>query len=330
MGKVLLLHRPGDLRYEDRPLPPVGPGEVALRTKLGAISAGTEGAWYFGTDPQLDPSFRPGRLGPGSFPKTLGYEKLAEVMAVGSEVSGLAVGDRVVAYYPHAEEWVLPEGSPILVPEHVSDEEAVAYSLATVSMHGLRRSGLQIGDDLVVTGLGFVGLLTVQLARLAGAGRIVGTDPYAARRARAEQLGADLALDPSLGDIGDVLRERYGSGAFDIAIETSSSFEALTDAVRALRRNGRVCVVSQLKGAYPTHPAFGIEFHLEELEMVSADGRGDVKKHTRWYFDALGRGALPSIADLMSHRVPFDRIDDGFQLLAREPESVVKILVTYG
>ena len=79
MARVLFLHGPGDLRYEDRPLRPVGPGEVALRTRLGAISAGTEGAWYFGTDPQLDPSFRPGRLGPGSFPKTLGYEKLAEV-----------------------------------------------------------------------------------------------------------------------------------------------------------------------------------------------------------------------------------------------------------
>ena len=330
MAKVLLLHGPGDLRYEDRPLPPIGPGEVALRTRLGAISAGTEGAWYFGTDPQLDPSFRPGRLGPGTFPKTLGYEKLAEVTQVGPEVSGLAVGNRVVAYYPHADEWVLPEDEPTLVPDHVSDEEAVAYSLATVSMHGLRRSGLQIGDDLLVTGLGFVGLLTVQLARLAGAGCIVGTDPYAKRRALAEQLGADLTLDPGLRDVGDVLRERYGPGAFDVAIETSSSFEALTDAVRALRRNARVCVVSQLKGAYPSHPAFGIEFHLDELEMVSADGRGDVKKHARWYFDALRRGALQGIADLMTHRVPFDRIDDGYQLLAQYPENVVKILVTYG
>jgi len=329
VGRVLLLDGPGILRYEDRELPPLAPTEVALRTRLGAISAGTEGAWYFGTDPQLDPAFRPGRLGPAVFPKTLGYEKLADVAAVGPEVSTLTVGDRVVAYYPHADEWVLDADAPILVPDHVTDEEAVAYSLATVALHGVRRSGLQIGDDVVVTGLGFLGLLTVRLARLAGAGRIVGTDPYEKRRRLAEELGADAVLYPAAGDVGDALRARFGSGAFDVAIETSGSFEALTDALRAVRRNGRVCVVSQLKGAYPRHPALGIEFHLDELEMVSADGRGDVRRLTRWYFDALARGALPRIADLMTHRVPFDGIEDGYRLLETDPENVVKILVTY-
>jgi L-iditol 2-dehydrogenase len=180
-----------------------------------------------------------------------------------------------------------------------------------------------------VTGLGFVGLLTVGFARLAGAGRVVATDLLQKRRELAVRLGADLALDPRDADVGDRLRNADGTGSFDVAFETSSSFEALTDAMRALRRNGRVCIVSQLKGAYPTHPTLGIEFHLDELEMISADGRGDVRKLARWYFAALQRGDLPELDTLFTHRVPFERIAEGFELLEREPENVVKVLVTY-
>ncbi len=330
MAKVLVLHGPRDLRYEDRPTPSPGPNEVRLETRLGAISAGTESAWYFGTDPQLDPSFRPGRLGPGAFPKTLGYEKLAQVVAVGEDVTTVTAGDRVLAYYPHAETWVAPEHRIIAVPDHVSDQQAVAGSLATVALHAVRRSRMQIGDDVIVTGLGFVGLLTVRFARLAGAGRIVATDLHPKRRDLAIRLGADLALDPADADVGDVLRNADGTGPFDVAFETSSSFEALTDAMRSLRRNGRVCVVSQLKGAYPTHPTLGIEFHLDELEMISADGRGDVRKLAGWYFAALERGDLPQLDGLFTHRVPFERIAEGFELIEREPGDVVKILVTYG
>ena len=329
MSKVLKLHGPGDLRYEDHDLPHLGPQDVRVRTRLGAISAGTEGAWYFGTDPQLDPGFKPGRIGRPRFPKLLGYEKLAEVSALGSDVTSLAVGQRVVGHYGHAEEFVLPEDRLIPVPDGVTDVEAVAYSLSTVTLHGIRRSGLRIGDDVLITGQGFIGLMAVKLCRLAGANRVVVTDPFKMRRGIALELGADEALDPGACDVGTTLRDRYGADLFDVALETSSSFEALHDAMASVRRNGRVCVLSQLKGDYPAHPMFGLEFHLEELELITADGRGDVKKLARWYFHAIQRGAVKGISDLITHRVPFSEIESGFELLEREQESVVKILVTY-
>ena len=63
--------------------------------------------------------------------------------------------------------------------------------------------------------------------------------------------------------------------------------------------------------------------------MITADGRGDVKKLARWYFQAIQRGALTGIPDLITHRVPFSDIEAGFQLMESDPESVVKILITY-
>jgi len=73
----------------------------------------------------------------------------------------------------------------------------------------------------------------------------------------------------------------------------------------------------------------GIEFHLGELEMISSDGRGDVRKLTRWYFDAVGRGAFDGISNAITHSVPFTEIESGFELLEQEADNVIKIVVTY-
>jgi threonine dehydrogenase-like Zn-dependent dehydrogenase len=183
-----------------------------------------------------------------------------------------------------------------------------------------------IGDDLFVTGLGFIGLLTVRIGRLAGARRIVATDPFEKRRSLALKLGADETLDPSDLEAAGLLKAPDG---FDVAVETAGSHDALCDAMAVLRRNGRVCVVSQLRGPPARHPVLGIEFHLGELEMISADGRGDVRKLTRWYFDAVQRGDFNGVAEAITHSVPFSEIKNGFELLEREPEDVVKIVVTY-
>lgn len=329
MSTVLLLYGERDIRYEERELPVIGAHDVHVRTRMGAISAGTEAAWYFGTDPQLHPSFRPGRISAAKFPKMLGYEKVADVIAVGDAVDSVQVGQRVVGHYGHTDEFVVPEARVVPVPDGISDEDAVACSLATVVIHGIRRARVQIGDDVFVTGLGFVGLLTVIIARLAGARRVVATDPVEKRRELALELGADAAMDPAGKRIRESLQDRFGPGLFDVAFETSASFEALHDAMTALRRNGRLCVLSQLKGDYPGHPLFGIEFHLEELEMISSDGRGDVHKMARWYFDAVARGAIGDLGKLITHRVPFREVGRGFELLETEPDEVVKILVTY-
>ena len=250
-------------------------------------------------------------------------------MIVGAGVESLAVGQRVVAAYGHAEEWVVPADRVVTVPEDITDEQAVACSLATVAIHAVRRSRLLVGDDVFVTGQGFLGLLVTRIARLAGAGTIVVSDPYARRRELGLVAGANDALDPDHERPPDALARLRGIEAFDVALETSSSYEALTDAMAAVRRNGRVCVVSQLKGAYPKHPGLGIEFHLRELELISADGRGDVRKLARWYFDAVARGAMGNVDAWMTHRVAFPDIERGFELLEHDPEDVVKILVTY-
>ena len=158
MSKIYRLYAPRDLRLEDHHLPPLGKNEVHLRSRLGAISSGTESAWYFGTDPQLDPGYRPVRFPHPTFPRFLGYEKVAEIVAVGEEVSHLEVGQRVIAAYGHAEEMIWPAAKVAPIPDDVTDEEAVFSTLMNVSSHGVRRSRMQLGDSVLITGQGVVGI----------------------------------------------------------------------------------------------------------------------------------------------------------------------------
>lgn len=329
MSRLLRLHAPRDLRYEEHVLPELGPDELHLRSLLGAISTGTESAWYFGTDPQLDPQFKPLRFEHPEFPRIIGYEKVSEVVALGADVVGFEIGQRVVARYGHAEEYIWPAARAIPVPDDISNEEAILAVLMNVTSHGVRRSRLKLGDDVVITGMGPLGLLTLIAARLAGASRIVVCDMYDKRLEMAKRFGADEIYNPNQGQVAAAITHQFGPGAFDVAFECSSSYEALGDAMAVLKRDGRVCVISQLKGSYPRHPAFGMDFHLGQLEMISSDGGWDPHRQARWYFDSLRRGAISDISKMITHRIPFDEIESGFKLIEQHPQDVVKIVITY-
>ena len=324
-----MLHKPGDLRLEQFELPPLGPHDLHLRSRLGAISTGTESAWYFGTDPQMDPQFKPLRFERPTFPKFLGYEKVAEVVAVGSAVTEFTIGQRVIAPYGHADEQIWPAAKAAAIPTDVKDEEAVLSTLFNVAAQAVRRSEMQLGDDIFVTGAGVVGLACIVTARLAGANRIIVSDLHPKRLALARQFGADILLNPADGNVAEVIIDRYGPGCIDIAFESSSSYEALADTMAVTKRNGKVCVVAQLKGDYPQHPIFGMDFHLGELTMISSDGSWDIRKHAEWFFGAILRGQIQDLATLISHKIPFTELPSGFDLLATTPQKVTKIAITF-
>ncbi|MCB8961151.1 MAG: zinc-binding alcohol dehydrogenase [Ardenticatenales bacterium] len=323
------LYAPRDLRRESFDLPPLGPHDVHLRSRLGAISSGTESAWYFGTDPNLAPGFKPLRFDHPTFPRFLGYEKVAEVVAIGSEVDGVAAGQRVIAPYGHATEYIWPADQLAPIPDDIRDEEAVFSTLFNVAAQAIRRSELQLGDDVFVTGAGVVGLACIISARLAGANRIIVSDRQPARLALARQFGADILLNPADEDVAAAIVDRYGPECIDIALECSSSYEALADTMAVTRRNGKVCVVGQLKGPYPAHPLFGMDFHLGELTMISSDGGWDIARHARWFFGAIQRGLIRDLASLISHRVPFGELETGFGYIEHEPGAMTKVVVEY-
>jgi threonine dehydrogenase-like Zn-dependent dehydrogenase len=133
---------------------------------------------------------RPNRAPPGY--ASLGYSLAGRVIAVGEDVADLATGDLVACSgnqcAVHAERVAVPRNLVARIPVGVAPEDAAFVTLGSVAIHGLRRTGCQFGETVVVLGLGVLGLLAVQVARSAGL-RVLGIDPIEQRRSAGAEPG---------------------------------------------------------------------------------------------------------------------------------------------
>ncbi len=207
-----------------------------------------------------------------------GHEWCGTVVAVGPGVTHLAEGDRAVCGSPpacgacaecragltdrcarildvrptpdspqpvhggYAPRIAVNAGRLIPIPADLPAEDAAQVEPATVALHGVRRSPLRVGDIAVVQGAGPIGLFALQLAKLAGASRVVAVEPQAHRRALATDLGADHAIAP--GDAAvELLRDLTDGLGADVVYECSGAAGALDTAALLARPGGNVTML---------------------------------------------------------------------------------------
>src|SRR5205823_3819384 len=192
-GQRLVAFRPYSMELETFDLPDTPPpGQVLAETTCTLISTGTELANYtgitvdrraMGDDWRANP-YRPG------------YSYVGIVRAVGDGVEEIEVGDRVCGHGPHASAALLDPHRLAIVPEGVTDVQAAFVTLLIITMNAVRRAKIELGESVAAVGLGLIGNLALQQARVCGAMPVVGTDLLAARRAYGEQVGL-VALDPT-------------------------------------------------------------------------------------------------------------------------------------
>lgn len=128
------------------------------------------------------------------------------------------------------------------LPESIDISDAALTEPAAVAMHAIARSGVGVGDIVVVIGAGTIGLLVAELCRLAGAARVAAIDPEPARRELVCDLGADAAFAPGEEIDGWLSRTGHGLGA-DVVFDCSGGENAITSAIQQVRRGGTVTAV---------------------------------------------------------------------------------------
>jgi threonine dehydrogenase-like Zn-dependent dehydrogenase len=262
-----VFHGPHDVRIENVSDPDAPGSDGVVLEVLRAAICGTDASeWDHG--PIL---CRPGVV--------LGHEFVGRIVGLGSDVTDLRVGDRVVsgagiscgsclwcragrtnlcAEYRTLglqidgglAEYV---GSPAaicrLVPDSCDDDAAAMVQPLAVALHALSRVGQRSDESVAVIGAGGIGSFIVAGAsRRAVAGRVVAVDIDAERLATASALGATETADATGLDLADVLLELSGGGGFDVVIEASGAMHAPAAAIAGARRGGRVLLVG-LHGA---------------------------------------------------------------------------------
>lgn len=313
-----------------------GEREVRIQALFSGISHGSEMVAYRGEAPSdlsLDAAL-PTLAGGFGFPFKYGYASVGRVVDVGRGVRSLSEGDLVFAFNPHETCYTVPASVVAGLPLDLDPLLGIFLANVETAINALLDAAPRLGETVVVTGQGVVGLLLTQLARKAGAGLILTSDIYGNRRSLSRAVGADEVIDPSTQSLSDsVHRMTRGIGA-DVVIEASGQPGALNDAIRAAASEARVVVVSWY-GTRKAALALGSDFHRKRLTLKSSQvSTLDPSLAPRWTIDRRRSLAVSYLGelllgDLISHVIPFALSGDAYSLIDEKPGEVVQVVLDY-
>lgn len=278
-------------------------------------------------------------------PLPLGYCNVGVVDQVGVGVEGFKVGDRVVSNGPHADVVRVPRNLCARIPDGVDDESASFVVLASIGLQGIRLAQPTLGEAFVVTGVGLIGLLTVQLLRAHGC-RVLAIDFDDAKLALARQYGAETC-NPG-GDEDPVaagMAFSRGQGVDGVIITASTqSNEPVTQAACMSRKRGRIVLVG-VTGLELNRADFYEKELTFQVSCSYGPGRYDPSYEergqdyplgfVRWteqrnfeaVLDMLDSGQL-DVKPLVTHRIAFEEAQRAYQTLT-DDKSALGIVLRY-
>lgn len=365
MQQVLLNIGKGTTSLIDVPVPSRQAGHVLIRTQCTLISAGTERMLIdFGRASMFDRA----REQPDKVkmlfdkirtdglmaaidavrskldqPLALGYCNVGRVIEVGAGVTQFKPGDRVVSNGSHAGVVSVPKNLCARIPDNVEDESAVFTVLGAIGLQGLRLAQPTLGETVVVTGLGLIGLMTVQMLRAHGC-RVMGIDYDPQRLEMARKFGA-FAVDPSASDdlVMRAVEFSRGRGVDAVVITaTTDSSEPVSQAAKMCRKRGRIVLVG-VTGLKLSRQDFYEKEITFQVSCSYGPGRYDASYEqkgqdypvglVRWteqrnfeaVLDLMASNAL-DVAPLITHRFPIESAEEAYSVLTGGEASLGIVL----
>lgn len=271
-------------------------------------------------------------------PMHVGHEYVGEIVAMGQEVRGFSIGDRVSgeghvtcgfcrncrAGRRHlcrntvgvgvnregafAEYLVIPAFNAFRIPDDISDDLAAIFDPFGNATHTALAFNL-VGEDVLITGAGPIGIMAVAIARHVGARHVVITDVNDYRLGLAAKMGATRAVNVGREDLRDVMACLHMTEGFDVGLEMSGSPQAFTQMLETMNHGGKIALL----GIPP--PGMAIDWNhviFKGLEIRGIYGR---EMFETWYkMIALVQGPL-DVSGLITHRIGIDDYISGFEAM---------------
>ncbi len=365
MKQVVQNLRSGKLSVKELPDPLVAAGHVLIANQASVVSAGTEkmvmdlakksllgkalqrpdqvrrvvqkvrneGLWR--TVQQVQRKL--------DEPMTMGYSSAGIVIACGADVQEFKPGDRVASNGPHAELVSVPRNLCAHVPDGVPLDQAAFAVLGSIALQGIRLTKANLGESVLVIGLGLVGQLTVAILQAAGV-HVIGTDPDQQRCQLAQSLGARSAA-PNITS-SQVLQQTRSLGADAVIITASTaSNQPIELAAECVRPKGRVVLVGVVGLQLDRRP-----WYFKEAEFVVScsygPGRYDAEyeergndyppAYVRWteqrniqaVLQMMATGRL-DVRSLITHRFDISSANDAYDLITRRDVPFLGVVIDY-
>jgi len=326
----------GANQLEVRPLPapqPPGPGEIAVAAHRSLISTGTECTC-------LSRRFAPGSSWDNwiRYPFHPGYSVAGHVTEIGKGVTRVKVGDRVAVGAHHASRVVIPADNgnfPVVpIPDGISDDEAAWFNVASVAQIGMRRAEHELGDDVVIIGLGLIGQMAVRHLRIWGARSIIAIDTAPKRLEMAKRGGATHLLNMDAAKARDAVAEITSGRLADVVYDMTGHPAVLTSALGLARRFGKLILLSDPGAPTDWHLTGdvlnrGVQIrgaHLGDPPLVAGD-------HLHWtrpnmgglFLDFLLDGRM-RVGDLITHRFAPSKAREAYDQLLNDRATAMGVI----
>ena len=367
MKQILQSFKTGETILEDYPVPYVGSGSVLIQTSHSLVSLGTERMLVeFGRAsliekarqqpekvnqvldkikadgllPTMEAVFN--KLGQ---PIPLGYCNVGKVIAVGKGVSEFAIGDRVASNGPHSEVVSVPKNLVVKIPDSVSDEAATFTVIGSIGLQGIRLLKPQLGETVVVIGLGLIGLITCQLLKANGC-NVIGIDLDQSKCNLAKKWGINTLNPKTNIPVKSVLDITQGLGADGVLITASTkSNDVISQAAQMSRKRGRIILVGvvglninradfyEKELSFQVSCSYGPGRYDDQYEQKGIDYplsfvRWTEKRNFKAILDAIKNGSL-NVKDLITEKVPLVDYDKIYHNMDSN-KSIASILVYPG
>jgi L-iditol 2-dehydrogenase len=340
--RIAELVEPRKFRMTEGVVTEPGPGEIQVRVEAVGIC---------GSDMH---NFSEGRVGDTlcRYPAVLGHEPTGVVIKTGPGVTGWAPGDRAVlepaVYCYHCEFCLtgrhnicqhirflstppepgffrqclnLPAANVLPLPASVGFREGTLFEPLGVALHSMKFAAIQPLETAAVFGAGPIGLMTVVLLKMCGAGRVFSIEPVPHRREMARALGADEVIDPHAADAAREILSATGQRGVDVTIDCATKEDTLDQCVGATRNGGRMVVTG-----IPDEIRVPLDWHTaRRKELVIYNVRRS--NHETEAALELLRDYPSRFAPIVTHTFPMDQVQQAFEMLEHYSDGAVKVVI---
>ncbi len=342
--RAAVVHAWGDVRIEERPVPAPGPGEAVFRIEACGLCGSDAMPWYVDS----------------KAPVVLGHEPGGVIVAVADDVTAFSPGDRVFVHHhapcmecaecarglwSNCATWRRTRLDPggfaeyarvpapnlardtLRLPDSVDFETATFIEPVACCLRAVRRKGdVSSGDTVHIVGLGAMGLVMAQLARVFGAERVTAADFDAGRRRLGRSLGVDIALDPATDDPSAAVAAASGGRGADVVLVTPGDPAAVRAGIRAAAPGARVVCFTPQAPDVPLALDQNL-MYFREIALLQSYSCGP--DETRQALDLLAAHAI-DMSPLITHRAGLDGVAAGLDRALAKSDGIKTIILPNG
>lgn len=316
------------LWMETVPVPEVGPNDVLIRVKKSAICGTDVHIWNWDHWAQKTIPV----------PMVVGHEFVGEIAEIGSSVTKYHVGERVsgeghivcgkcrncragrghLCHYTKGvgvnrpgsfgEFVCIPEHNVVPIPDEVPDEVAAIFDPFGNAVHTALSFDL-VGEDVLVTGAGPIGIMGAMVAKRSGARKVVITDINPIRLDLARKVGIDYVVDASKQDLAEVMTEIGMTEGFDVGLEMSGAPPAFRSMIDTMNNGGKIAIL----GIAPD--GFGIDWNKVIFKMLTLKGIYGREMFETWYKMASLIQSGLDLSPIITHHFHIDDFQQGFEAM---------------